>query len=227
MRVAVIIPALNEAEALPHVIEEIPDWVDEIIVADNGSTDGTVNVARNAGAHVVTAPAQGYGHACMAGIKATDADVCVFLDGDHSDYPEQMDRLVTPIRSGDADIVIGSRVLGHRARGALTPQQRWGNALACRLIRWLWGHRYTDLGPFRAVRREALIAMNMTEMRYGWTVEMQIKAIEHGLNVAEAPTDYRTRIGKSKISGTVQGVIKAGSRILFVIARSWWARRTA
>lgn len=220
LRIAVIIPARNEAEALPLVIADIPAWVDRVIVADNGSTDGSADAARDAGAEVVEESRAGYGRACMAGIRAAgDADILVFLDGDHSDFPARMSDLVDPIRAGRADMVIGSRALGQAERGALTPQQRYGNTLACALIRIFWGFRYTDLGPFRAIRRDALLALDMREMTYGWTVEMQIAALRHGLAVIEVPVNYRCRIGVSKISGTLRGVVSAGTRILLVIAR--------
>lgn len=220
LRIAVIIPARNEAGALPLLIAEIPAWVDRVIVADNGSSDGTAAVALAAGAEVVEVPRAGYGRACMAGIRAArNADILVFLDGDRSDFPARMDDLVEPIRAGRADMVIGSRALGQAERGALTPQQRYGNRLACALIRLFWGFRYTDLGPFRAIRCDALLAMDMREMTFGWTVEMQIAALRHGLKVMEVPVDYRCRIGVSKISGTVRGVVSAGTLILLVIAR--------
>ncbi len=225
-KIAVIIPALNEASALPSLIAEIPGWVDRIIVADNGSTDATAIVAAAAGAEVVAAPRRGYGHACMAGIlAAADADILVFLDGDRSDFPDRMAQLVAPIERGEADLVIGSRVLGRAESGALSPQQRYGNALACRLVRLFWGHRYTDLGPFRAIRRPVLLALDMREMRYGWTIEMQIAVLRHGLVVVEVPVDARRRIGVSKISGTVVGVVSAGTRILLVIFREALRRR--
>lgn len=219
-RVVVIIPALNEAEALALLIPEIPAWVDRIIVADNGSSDDTAAVAKAVGAEVLPVRSRGYGYACMAGVHAAlEADIFVFLDGDRSDFPGRMGELVDPIRSGQADLVIGSRTLGRREEGALTPQQRYGNALACRLIALFWGHRYTDLGPFRAIRRDALQTLGMCEMRYGWTVEMQIAALRRGLKVAEVSVDTRRRIGVSKISGTVRGVVAAGTRILLVIFR--------
>jgi glycosyltransferase involved in cell wall biosynthesis len=225
-RVIVIIPTLNEAEALPLLIAEIPDWVHRVIVADNGSTDATVPVALAAGAEVVMAWRRGYGHACMAGIgKADDADILVFLDGDRSDYPARMAEIVAPIERGEADLVIGSRELGTAEAGAVTIQQRFGNALACWLILLFWKHRYTDLGPFRAIRPSALVKLGLTEMRYGWTVEMQIAAVRHGLKVVEVPVDSRRRIGVSKISGTVRGVVSAGTRILLVIFREALRRR--
>ena len=220
-RIAVIIPALDEAASIGNVLEAIPDWVDEIIVADNGSRDNTADVARQHGARVVYEPRRGYGSACLRGIAAlNEADIVVFLDGDYSDHPEQMDRLVDPISTGDADLVIGSRVLGVRERGALAPQARFGNWLACRMIRLFWGVTFTDLGPFRAIRRETLDALGMSDPDYGWTVEMQVKAAARGLRVREAPVDYRRRVGRSKVTGTVRGVIGAGYKIIATILLS-------
>jgi len=214
----VVIPAQNEERAIGKVISEIPDWVSEVIVADNGSTDRTAEVAREHGATVIAVPTPGYGRACLGGIKAAkDFDILVFLDGDASDYPEDMGALVGPIKEGQVDMVIGSRPLGQLEKGSLTPQQRFGNALACWLIKLIWKHRYTDLGPFRAITRQGLESLNMQAPTFGWTVEMQIRALKQGLRCQDVPVRYRKRIGKSKISGTVKGVIMAGAYILGTI----------
>lgn len=217
-KVAVIIPALNEERSIGQALSAIPAWVDDVIVADNGSSDRTAEVARSRGARVVTEPRRGYGAACLAGIAALgDPDVVVFLDGDFSDYPEDMGRLVDPILRGEADLVAGSRILGEREPGSLTPQARFGNWLACNLIRLFWGARYTDLGPFRAIHAATLKDLQMRDLDYGWMVEMQIKATRAGYRVEEVPVRYRRRIGKSKISGTIKGVIGAGVKILLTI----------
>ncbi len=217
-RIGVIIPALNEEGAIGKVIEAVPDWVDYIVVADNGSRDQTSEVARNSGARVVREDERGYGAACLAGLQALpSSDIIVFLDGDYSDYPEDMEELIAPILTGGADMVIGSRVLGGAERGSLTPQQVFGNWLATRLIRLLWGARFSDLGPFRAIRDDALRMLEMEDRNFGWTVEMQVKAAKAGLKFAEVPVRYRQRIGVSKVSGTMSGTIKAGTKILSVI----------
>ncbi len=217
-RVAVVIPALNEERSIGWVVAAIPEWVDEIIVVDNGSTDRTAEVARAHRARVVSEPRRGYGSACLAGIAALgDPDVVVFLDGDFSDHPAEMSLLVDPIVRGEADLVAGSRVLGQRERCALTPQARFGNWLACLLIRLLWDARYSDLGPFRAIRTSVLKHLEMRDPDYGWMVEMQIKATREGWRVKEVPVSYRRRIGKSKVSGTLKGVVGAGTKILLTI----------
>jgi len=216
--IKVVIPAQNESQAIGKVISEIPDWVSEVIIADNGSTDDTAEVAKAHGASVVSVPVAGYGRACLGGIAAAgDYDIIVFLDGDASDYPDDMRLLVQPIREGEADMVIGSRPMGELEKGSLTPQQRFGNALACWLIMLIWKHKYTDLGPFRAITREGLEKLNMQAPTFGWTVEMQIRALKQGLRCQDAPVRYRKRIGKSKISGTLKGVIMAGVYILGTI----------
>lgn len=194
----------------------------EVIVADNASTDRTAEIARSEGAIVVYEAEPGYGAACLAGIaqaKQLGAEVIVFMDGDHSDYGEELPLLIAPILNGECDMVIGSRALGVAEPGALTPQQRYGNQLACFLMRVLLGAHYTDLGPFRAIKMKALDQIGMTDRNYGWTVEMQIKAAKHKLRVREVPVRYRKRIGKSKVSGTVKGVIMAGYKIIFTILK--------
>jgi glycosyltransferase involved in cell wall biosynthesis len=228
--IVVIIPALNEAEAIGRVVADIPSWVDRIIVADNGSTDGTADVARAQGADVVLEPRRGYGAACLAGIAAAqardgDAGIIVFMDGDYADHADEMASLVAPIIGGHADFVVGSRPLGRIAPGGLTPQQRFGNALACWLMLKLWGRRHTDLGPYRAIRRTSLRSLGMADRNYGWTVEMQIEAARRGVPMLEVPVSTRRRIGRSKVSGTVRGVVLAGTKILWVIARSAWRDR--
>ena len=225
-RIGVVIPALNEAAAIGRVVADIPAWVDQIVVADNGSSDGTGEVARAAGATVVIEPARGYGAACLAGIAALErVDIVVFLDGDYSDHPADMADLVDPIAAGAADFVLASRAKGKRERGALTPQQMFGNWLATRLIARIWGERYSDLGPFRAILAPALAALAMADRNFGWTVEMQIKAAEQRLRVLEVPARYRRRIGVSKVSGTITGSVKAGVKILYVIGRHALALR--
>lgn len=220
-KISVIIPVLNEEASIGKVLREIPNWVDEVITVDNGSSDCSMDVAASAGAKVLREPRRGYGSACQTGIAALGpCDVLVFLDGDYSDYPEEMALLVDPILNEEADMVIGSRVLGEREPGALTPQARFGNWLSCLLIRLFWGARFTDLGPFRALRWTALKQLQMADPDYGWTVEMQIKAAQLGLKTKEVPVRYRKRIGKSKVSGTVRGVFGAGSKILWTIFRS-------
>jgi len=228
-KIGVVIPALNEEQAIGRVIADVPTWADEIVVVDNGSHDGTARAARTAGAYVVAEAERGYGAACQAGIRALRApEIIVFLDGDYSDRPQEMASLIDPIAAGEADFVVGSRVRGKRGPGALTPQQRFGNWLACRLIRRIWGTACSDLGPFRAIRTDALRALDVRDRAYGWTVEMQLKAAESGLKYLEVPVSYRARIGVSKISGTLRGSLLAGVTILTVIARSAWrAHRSA
>jgi len=224
MKVSVIIPVYNEEQALPLVLHELPRArVSEVIIADNGSTDRTACVAQAAKAKVVSEPRRGYGRACQTGLRAVapDSEVVVFLDGDHSDYPEDLPRLLAPIEQGVADLVIGSRVLGQAAPRSLTPQQRFGNWLACSLIALRFRRRFTDLGPFRAIRRARLLELGVRDPTFGWNVEMQLKALQAGLRIIEVPVRYRPRIGRSKISGTIAGTIRAGLKIIGTILRSW------
>jgi glycosyltransferase involved in cell wall biosynthesis len=224
LTIDVVIPALNEEASLPLVLAHLPrSSVRRIVVADNGSTDGTARVAREGGAEVVAAARRGYGSACLAGLahlrRTGPPDVAVFVDADYSDHPEELPAVVAPILAGTADLVIGSRVLGRRERGALLPQARAGNLVACLLIRIFYGHRFTDLGPFRAVRWDALERIGMADPDFGWTAEMQVKAVRLGLRCAEVPVSYRRRVGVSKITGTITGTVRAGYKILWTVAR--------
>ncbi|MCF8461982.1 MAG: glycosyltransferase family 2 protein [Flavobacteriales bacterium] len=221
----VIIPAYNEADAIGLVLDEIPkDLVRNVVVANNNSTDETAAVAEKHGAIVVFEPKAGYGNACL---KAMDfiakleekPDIVVFLDGDHSDYPEQLQEVVQPILDAKTDLVIGSRALGKSESGSLTPQQVFGNWLATRLLKLFYGVKFTDLGPFRAIRYESLVALEMKDPTYGWTVEMQIKAAKQKLRCVEVPVNYRVRIGESKVSGTVKGTIGAGYKIILTLIK--------
>jgi glycosyltransferase involved in cell wall biosynthesis len=231
-RVAVVLPALNEEQALPLVLAELPaEWVDEIVVCNNGSTDRTAQVALEGGARVVDEARRGYGRACLSGLELLfgerspdpgqsplasfgPADWIVFLDADHSDYPEDLPGVLAPLASDQADMVIGSRILGGASREALLPQAWFGNKLACGLMRLFFGARYTDLGPFRAIRVDALKHLQMVDEDYGWTVEMQLKARVAGLRCVEVPVRYRPRIGVSKVTGTWRGSFGAGYKIL-------------
>jgi len=221
-RVSLVIPALNEERSLGVVLAGMPAGLySEVVVVDNGSTDRTADVARQGGATVVSEPRRGYGRACLRALEAVDpaADVVVFMDADASDVPEEAALLVGPILRGEADLVIGSRALGRSEAGALTPHQRFGNRLATLLIRWLYNFRYSDLGPFRAIRASSLRALDMRDAGYGWTIEMQIKALRRGLRVVEVPVSCRRRIGVSKISGNLRASAAAGVKILWTIGR--------
>jgi glycosyltransferase involved in cell wall biosynthesis len=228
-RIGVLIPAHNEGRSIGLVLGEIPAGLaQEVVVVDNASTDDTAAAARAAGATVVAEPRAGYGQACLAGLAyyaaqpaARTPEIIVFLDGDHSDFPAEMPILLAPILSGAAELVIGSRALGERERGALLPQQRFGNWLAASLLRLRYGGTTTDLGPFRAIRADALARLRMADTNYGWTVEMQVKAARLGLRVVEVPVRYRRRIGVSKVSGTVRGTLGAGYKILWTIFKYW------
>ncbi len=221
-KTVVIIPALNEERSIAHVIVSLPkSLLCEIIVVDNGSHDGTAECARTAGATVLTEPRRGYGNACLLGIAHAlkqNPGVIAFVDGDLSDYPEELPKLLWPILEEGFDLVVGSRILGERESGAMLPQALVGNTLACFLIRLFWGQQFTDLGPFRAVRVDALKRMNMNDKTFGWTVEMQVKAAKLKLKCVEVPVRYRRRVeGTSKVSGSVSGSIKASAKILFTI----------
>jgi glycosyltransferase involved in cell wall biosynthesis len=219
-RITAVIPALDEEDAIGLVVTELPPLVDDVVVVDNGSRDRTAEMARASGARVVSAPTRGYGEACLAGIAAAGgADIIVFLDGDHSDHPSQVDRVVRPILEGKADLVIGSRELGHREPGAHPWHAVAGTSLCVALMNLLVGTHATDLGPFRAIRTDALRRLDMRDRGFGWTVEMQLRACRFGLRVCEVPVDYRRRIGRSKVSGTLSGSVRAGLTILGTIAR--------
>ncbi len=219
----VIIPAFNEEQSVGKVIAEIPaGLVREIIVCNNNSTDNTEQVARDAGATVLLAEKKGYGYACLIGMKHIAAkeikpDIVVFIDGDYSDYPSEMPHVISPILERNADLVIGSRALGDLQPGSMTPQQIFGNWLATNLIKLFYKVTFTDLGPFRAVKYDKLLEIDMKDEDFGWTVEMQVKAAKLKMRCEEVAVNYRKRIGKSKVSGTVKGTILAGHKILWTI----------
>lgn len=224
MNIVVIIPAFNEENAVGKVVSEIPkQLVSEVIVVNNNSTDQTSKAALAESATVLFEPTKGYGMACLKGMdylantRKEPTDVVVFLDADYSDYPEQMIEMVKPIQENQADLVIGSRALGKREGGSMTIPQVFGNWLSTSLMHWFYGHKFTDLGPFRAIRYSSLLALDMQDKTYGWTVEMQVKALKQKLRCEEMPVDYRNRIGFSKISGTVKGTILAGYKIITTI----------
>ncbi len=221
--VKVVIPANNEEQSIGLVVRDIPkDIVSEIVVVNNASTDNTVEVARQAGATVLDEPVPGYGRACLKGISYLAAadkqpDILVFLDGDYSDYPEELADVIAPILNDGADMVIGSRALGQREGGSMTFPQVFGNWLATSLMRLFYRVKFTDLGPFRAIRFDKLLEINMVDKTYGWTVEMQVKAARHKLKTAEVPVNYKRRIGVSKVSGTIKGTVMAGYKIIWTI----------
>ncbi len=221
-KIGVIIPAFNEEASIAKVIADIPDYVDEIVVVNNASTDRTQEAAEHAGATVLLENRKGYGYACLKGIDYFNAKedrpgILVFLDGDYSDYPEQMTEVLEPILKRNADMVIGSRALGNRADKSMTVPQIFGNWLATNLIKVFYKVSFTDLGPFRAIKLDELNALKMQDTTYGWTVEMQVKAAKNGLRSVEVPVNYKARIGVSKVSGTVKGTIMAGYKILWTI----------
>lgn len=217
--IKVIIPAYNEADSIASVIKEIPNSVSEVIVVNNNSTDNTVKNAQSAGATVLTENQKGYGYACLKGMEyiakqANTPDIIVFIDGDYSDYPEELTKVIAPILNEGKDFVIGSRVKRLREDGSMTPQQIFGNWLATILMKLLFGATFTDLGPFRAIKYSKLVELQMEDKTYGWTVEMQLKALKKKLSYTEVPVRYKKRIGVSKVSGTVKGSIFAGVKIL-------------
>ena len=224
-KTVVIIPALNEERSIGQVIADIPrDLAAEIVVVNNGSTDSTAQVASDSGATVIDEARRGYGQACLAGmdyIKNSSylPDIIVFLDADYSDYPKEMKDLISPITEGGYDLVIGSRTIGERQKGALLPQALVGNYIATRLIRLLYRVDFTDLGPFRAIRYDKLLSLDMRDRTFGWTVEMQVKAAKKGLRCTEVPVSYRKRIGTSKVTGTIKGSVMAGVKIIWMIFR--------
>ena len=218
-RISIIIPAYNEESSIGLVLDALPqEKLHEIIVVDNGSTDATARVAQEHGARVVKEPRKGYGSACLKGIDELDApDIVVFIDGDFSDFPEEIVLLISPIETGEKDFVLGSRMILPKSQSALLPQARYGNRLAVFLIKLFFKHEFTDLGPFRAIRYSSLMSIGMKDMDFGWTVEMQIKAVRNGLRIREVPVNYRKRVGISKISGTVLGTFRAGTKIIYTI----------
>lgn len=218
-KIKVIIPAYNEANSIGHVIKAIPKYVEEVIVVSNNSTDDTEINAKKAGATVLTESNKGYGYACLKGMQYIanqneKPDIIVFLDGDYSDHPEELTKIVAPIIDDDMDFVIGARDKKLREEGSMTKPQIFGNWLATKLMRLFFSAKFTDLGPFRAIKYDKLLALNMEDKTYGWTVEMQLKAIKQKLKYTEIPVNYRNRIGVSKVSGTVKGAIFAGVKIL-------------
>ena len=221
--IRVIIPALNEEKSIAKVINEIPkSIVSEVIVCNNGSIDKTSLKAKEAGATVLVEYEKGYGASCLKGIDYVNnlkekTDIIVFLDGDYSDYPEEMHQVIAPILTNEADMVIGSRALGQNEKGALTPQQIVGNWLATKMLHLFYGVKFSDLGPFRAIRLTTLNKLQMKDRNYGWTVEMQIKAAKQKIKSVEVPVNYRNRIGVSKVSGTIKGTIMAGYKIIFTL----------
>lgn len=223
--IRVIIPAYNEEKSIGKVINDIPkDWVKEVIVVDNASTDTTFEEIKKAGATAIKESRKGYGSACLKGIDYVNnldetTDVLVFLDADYSDYPQELPKVVKPIIDNDFDMVIGSRALGKKEHGSMTPQQVFGNWLATRLLKLFYGVTFTDLGPFRAIKLNALRELGMIDTNYGWTVEMQIKAAQKKLRTTEVPVNYKKRIGVSKVSGTVKGTIMAGYKIIWTLIR--------
>ncbi len=224
-KIAVIIPVLNEEKSIGLVLDALPrEKIETIVLVDGGSQDDTVKIAGKKGATVLNGPTLGYGHACLMGLEHLSTfppNIVVFLDGDYSDFPEEISLLIDPILKGEKDFVLGSRIAGRKEEGAMPFHAVWGNKIACFLINLLFGHSYSDLGPFRAIRYDKLMELHMRDLTYGWTVEMQVKAVRVGLKIVEIPVSYRKRLGKSKISGSFSGSVKAGTKIIFTILKNF------
>lgn len=229
--IKVIVPAHNEVGSIGLVVRAVPEMVDEIIVVNNNSSDATAEVAQKAGATVLFEEKKGYGHACLKGMdyfteKTDRPDIIVFMDGDYSDYPEELSKIIQPILECDIDFVIGTRKKHLREKGSMTVPQIFGNWLACFLMKLFFGSKFTDLGPFRAIKYEKLLQLKMEDKTYGWTVEMQLKVLKKKFSYVEIPVKYRNRIGVSKVSGTLKGAVMAGVKILGWIFRYGFFKRT-
>ena len=226
-KISIIIPALNEENSIGQVINSLPKIYHQLIVVDNGSNDSTRKIAKKNGAIVLIEKKRGYGNACLKGIrflKKTPPDIVVFLDGDFSDYPQEIKKIIKPIEQKKVDFVIGSRIKSLREKGSMTPQQIFGNKLACFLLKLIYGGKFTDLGPFRAIKWDTLMDLNMIDKTYGWTIEMQLKVLRKKISYAEAPVRYRRRIGNSKISGTLKGSLLAGIKIIGWIVKYYFKK---
>ena len=226
-KISIIIPALNEENSIGKVINSLPKIYYQLIVVDNGSNDSTRKIAKKNGAIVLIEKNRGYGNACLKGIrflKKTPPDIVVFLDGDFSDYPQEIKKIIKPIEQKKVDFVIGSRIKSLREKGSMTPQQIFGNKLACFLLKLIYGGKFTDLGPFRAIKWDTLMDLNMIDKTYGWTIEMQLKVLRKKISYAEAPVRYRKRIGNSKISGTLKGSLLAGIKIIGWIVKYYFKK---
>tara|TARA_Y100000739_G_C20531790_1_gene429285 strand:- start:363 stop:1055 length:693 start_codon:yes stop_codon:yes gene_type:complete len=226
-KISIIIPALNEENSIGQVINSLPKIYYQLIVVDNGSNDSTRKIAKKNGAIVLIEKNRGYGNACLKGIqflKKTPPDIVVFLDGDFSDFPQEIKKIIKPIEQKKVDFVIGSRIKSLREKGSMTPQQIFGNKLACFLLKLIYGGKFTDLGPFRAIKWDTLMDLNMIDKTYGWTIEMQLKVLRKKISYAEAPVRYRKRIGNSKISGTLKGSLLAGIKIIGWIVKYYFKK---